>query len=81
MPQIPELPTFDGLRTRIEEAKRFHGGAMPNALACGWSGYLAALIEWGLITVHDHDRLLDLLPNVEGENPAVKILLGHDGTA
>jgi len=81
MPQVPELPTFDGLEARIDEAKKFHNGAMPDEVACGWSGYLAALIEWGLINVSDHERLMLMLPKFDGENPAVRILLGYDETA
>jgi len=81
MPSIPEIPSFDGLKSRIEEAKRFHGGAIPQDATCAWSGYLAALIEWGLISVGDHGRLMDLLPKTDGENPSVKILLGHDENA
>lgn len=44
--------------------------------AC-WSGYLAALIEWGMISPDEHQQLLSILPAVDN-CPSVAILLGPD---
>jgi hypothetical protein len=41
-----------------------------------WFGYLAALIEWQLISVEQHRKLVELLPPLD-PNPAIKILLGY----
>ena len=61
-----EKPTFDEIRHRIQEAERSHGGKLPKDLAEAWGGYIAALTEWGLISVDDHARLVDLLPAESG---------------
>jgi hypothetical protein len=54
-------------------------GAMPERNAIAWYGYLAALIEWGLLEVHEYDTARALLPVVD-DNPIVPILLGrHPG--
>lgn len=45
-------------------------------VAIAWSAYLAALIEWDLLSVDDHQRLQSLLPPIEND-PATAILLGH----
>ncbi len=60
---------------RITAALEARGGAMPPTEAAAWQGYLAALIEWDLISVPAHDRLYAMLPEVEGR-PAGRILLG-----
>ena len=71
-------PTFAELEKRICEATAHHGGSLPRDAAIAWSGYLAALIEWGLISVNEHSRLLCLLPTI-ADNPTTQILLGYDG--
>lgn len=43
-------------------------------VAC-WAGYIAALLEWGVISVSDHDRLSDLLPKLDPD-PTQRIFLG-----
>lgn len=45
-------------------------------VAC-WTGYLAALIEWGQLTPSDHHDLIDMLPPLTPD-PAVRILLGKE---
>ena len=49
---------------------------MPESFAIAWSGYIAALIEWGLISVSEHEQLCKMLPTVE-DDPSVSILLGR----
>jgi len=49
-------------------------GELPNGHALAWTGYLAALCEWNLITLEAYQKLGELLPNVS-DDPAVRILL------
>jgi len=74
---MSQAPTFDELEKRIRETATHHGGSMPTDVAFAWSGYLAALIEWGLISVDEHLRLIQLLPE-DATRPATEILLGYD---
>ena len=64
------------LRIRIiKDLERYQ----PSDVLAGaaWAGYLAACIEWDLITPAGHARLLALLPPLSPD-PSVGILLGHD---
>ena len=74
---MTEKPTFAEMEKRIRRAVSEHGGSLPREHAIVWSGYLAALIEWGLISVDEHSRLTGLLPEV-ADDPVMKILLGYD---
>ena len=69
-------PTFEELRTRIKQDFAHYRGAAAEGAALVRDGYLAAPIEWGLISVSEHDRLLELLPPIK-DSPAVAILLGR----
>jgi len=42
-----------------------------------WSGYLAGLLEWGVIDGNVHSRLSDLLP-MAGESETLDVMLGPD---
>lgn len=64
------------LRGRMEEDARRYGG-WPREAVIGWEGYLAALIEWDVISVGEHERLCRLLPRIEN-SPAIRILTGWD---
>ena len=44
--------------------------------AC-WHGYLAALLEWGLLTPAAHGELIALLPPLD-PNPVMQIFLGRE---
>jgi len=74
---MSEKPEFEEIRDRIQRHADHHGGQLPEQLALAWSGYLAALIEWDLVSVSDHERLVSLVPQLEND-PAVEILLGTD---
>jgi hypothetical protein len=74
---MAEQPTFQELRGRIQRDLEHFGGKLPERVAISWSGYLAALIEWGMISVADHKQLCALLPHID-DNPAVAILLGRE---
>ena len=74
---IHERPTFDDLAGRIAASAMTNGGVIPKDVALVWDGYLAALIEWGLITVDEHFRLVDLLPSIP-DSPVIGVFLGFD---
>jgi hypothetical protein len=71
-----EPPSFDELKTRIGRDVDHHDGRLPDATAVAWYGYLAALIEWGLISPDAHQRLVVMLPSIS-DNPVEAILLGR----
>lgn len=72
-----EKPSEGELRRRIERDISHFGGALPERTALAWSGYLAGLIEWGLLSVSEHRALSLLLPAIDN-NPSVEILLGRN---
>ena len=65
------------LKKRIEADIAHFGGALPAAYAIAWRGYLAGLLEWGVLDVASYDRVLVLLPEVS-DDPAVAILRGRE---
>ncbi|MEX8493300.1 hypothetical protein [Sphaerotilus sp.] len=73
-----ELPTLGELLDRLKQAEDYYGGAIPRDAALAWSGYIGALLEWGLISVHDHQIAAEHLPEIEGENPIIRIFLGYN---
>ncbi len=72
---MAEKPTVEEIRRRIRRHIDHYGGHLPEPLVDAWDGYLAALIEWGLVSVSDHKQLVDLLPPRD-DSPATTILLG-----
>lgn len=68
-----EKPTFEELRLRLERVRSKDD--YDERDACCWQGYLAALLEWDLITPSDHRRLSTLVP-VSGRDPSEAIFLG-----
>jgi hypothetical protein len=73
---MAEQPTLDELRTRIQRDIDHFGGALPERHALVSDGYLAALVEWGLLSASDHFTLQAMLLRCE-DNPVVSILLGR----
>jgi len=71
-------PTYQELERRIREIADANDGHLPSADAFAWAGYVAALLEWSLITAKDHRLLQDLL-GPESAGPALTITLGVDG--
>ena len=69
------IPNENELRSRILA----HLEARPGNpfVAAVWNGYLASLLEWGLIDVNAHLRLSDLVPK-PGSIETVEIFLGTD---
>lgn len=65
------------LRERIEEDARRYGGSLPREAVVAWEGYLAALIEWDVLSVAEHAALCGLLPKIE-DSPVAHILIGWE---
>ena len=69
-----EKPNIHDLSARLQRATEksvFH-----ERDACCWQGYLAALLEWDLISPNDHQLLSQLVP-VSDPNPATAIFLEY----
>jgi hypothetical protein len=58
---INGYPTEEELRNRII---RQLGWRNTDSVALLWRGYLNGLLEWGLLELDVHDRLVALLPNL-----------------
>ena len=70
-------PTFQEMKDRIQTELHHFGGTLPERVALVWDGYLAALIEWGLLTPSEHKELSNMLPSIP-DNPVIEILLGRE---
>ena len=57
------------------------GGNMPERYALVWHGYLAALMERGLIDPQVYKRLHDALPKIEEPNPLITLFEGRGEAA
>ena len=68
-----ERPTEQELRERITEHLAHYGNNEASNLL--WAGYLAGLLEWGLLPVGVYDDLRDLLKDV-GEAELRSVFLG-----
>lgn len=69
------IPEEDELRSRILA----HLQARPSnpLVPAVWQGYIAGLLEWGIIDVATHGRLCDLLPE-PGKAEMVEIMMGSE---
>lgn len=75
---MTDKPKLGELKDRLRKARNHFGGDLPKEVAAAWSGYFAALIEWGLISIEDHRRLVEMLPEAKrDEDPVMGILLGY----
>jgi hypothetical protein len=78
--RVPTSPASSAisaeLAARLQADLDHHGRALPEALAHAWRGYLAAALEWNVITVADYDALRARLPAV-ADDPAITILRGR----
>jgi hypothetical protein len=74
---MAEVPTLAELQSRIRQSVAYYGGSLPKDAALVWDGYFAALLEWGLISISDHETLVSLLPEVP-DNPVIRVLLGWE---
>lgn len=53
-------PEKDDIKNRIINHLRWRGPT--DSVALLWHGYLAALLEWGLLEAYEYDELKKLLP-------------------
>jgi hypothetical protein len=80
---MAKRPTLGEIQQRVRGSLVFYGGSLSRDAALAWSGYFAALIEWGLIPVDDHAKLEEVLPRDVrphgNDDPVLHIFLGWDG--
>lgn len=62
---------------RIQADAIHFGGVLTEKYAIAWRGYLAAMLEWNLISNLQYESLLAHIPPIE-DDPAVAILRGRD---
>jgi len=72
------IPTLEELEYRIRRDIEHYGGILPERVSIAWGGYLAGLLEWGLLSVPAHHQVANMLPNVD-DHPVYAIMLGRDG--
>ena len=72
-----ELETvFRDTQARIQDDINHFGGSLPERTALVWDGFIAALLEYGLVSVEAHGKLSDMLPKIP-DNPVVALFLGR----
>jgi hypothetical protein len=77
-PRLAESNDMAGeIAYRIQADAKHFDGVLPEKYAIAWRGYLAALLEWNLISNLQYEALLDHIPPIE-DDPAVAILRGRD---
>lgn len=59
---------------RIERDLVHCNGHLPKGQALAWSGYIAALFEWQMLSAEHYDLIRNMLPDVK-DDPALRILL------
>jgi len=77
---MAERPTVAEMRDRFTQCAQHYGSTIPRDAGLVWDRYIAALLEWGLISPADHSELSDLLPKVT-DNPVLGVFLGWDQDA
>lgn len=76
---MSEKPQFQELANRIKaHLASSDDNAAKREISIAWDGYIAALLEWDMISIQDHQELYSLLPKVE-KSPVGEILTGVDG--
>jgi hypothetical protein len=74
---VSDRPIIAEIRERLAECARHYGGPIPRDAALVWDGYLAALLDWGLISPAEHAELLGLLPRI-ADSPVMGVFLGWE---
>jgi len=71
-------PSVADLKVRIQRTLDHFPDELPERYAIAWSAYLAALVEWGLLSVADHADLCRMLPYID-DDPTASVMLGSEG--
>jgi hypothetical protein len=79
MQMTPATQIAAELTARIDADRRHHGGELPERTVIAWRGYLAGMLEWGVLDPPLYERLISALPPTP-DDPAVEILRGRSGT-
>lgn len=70
---------YDELKKRIKEHLDYcHDKSSLEDTSIAWGGYIAALLEWDVISAEEHEKLNDLLPKLSRNDPVIQIFLGVD---
>lgn len=76
---MPEKPQYQELAQRIQvHLASCVDDTSLREISIAWDGYITALLEWGIISIEDHEALFALLPSVKN-SPVQSILTGIDG--
>jgi len=76
---MDQKPEYQELEQRIQEHLAVcQNPTLLEDASIAWGGYVAALLEWGLIPIEDHRKLNDLLPKLSRTDPVMPIFLGVD---
>lgn len=67
---------YSELKSRLQSEVVHFSGNIPERVAIAWDGYLAALLDWNLISPDQHKELSSLLPEIP-DNPVLAIFLGR----
>ena len=70
-----EKPSYQELKDRI--LRQMSKGNFTDYDSACWNGYIAALLEWGLISIEEHRCLVEILPKLEPD-PTLPIFLGPE---
>lgn len=73
-----QIPTIEELRSRVQADIDHFEGAVPERYVIAWRGYLAALLEWGLLSASDHWAIMDMLPAISEPDPVDEIMEGRN---
>jgi hypothetical protein len=73
-----EIPTEEELRSRITRQLKWRANSDEVVLI--WHGYLAGLMEWGIIELETYERLSELLPH-KGNKVLAELFQGEPLTA
>lgn len=69
---------FTQIELRIVDDLRYFGNNMPERFSIAWHGYIAGLMEWGLLSISEYDKLFDMLPPLDTPNPVESIFTGRE---
>ena len=66
---------LDNVRFRIQEQIDYFGGVLSERHAIAWGGFLAALLEEGILDYPHYIELTDMLPKIPEPNPIADVFI------